>query len=90
LRFLPNVPNPFNPATILQLDVPAAAGVVVEIYDARGRRVRRLHAGVLAAQRHAFVWDGCDDQGRGLPAGVYWSRAATADLVTSRKLTLVK
>ena len=90
LRFLPNVPNPFNPTTVLHLDVAAASAVVVEVFDARGRRVRRLHDGLLSAKRHAFVWDGRDDLGRVVPAGVYWSRAEAPGRVTSRKLTLVK
>jgi hypothetical protein len=90
LRFRPNVPNPFNPATALHLEVPAAQIVEVAVFDARGKHVRTLHHGWLGAGRHALVWDGRDAGGRAVPSGVYWSRARAAGLVTARKLTLMK
>jgi hypothetical protein len=90
LRFLPNVPNPFNPTTTLWLEVPVTGAVQVAVYDVRGRWLRTLHDGALTAGRHDFAWDGRDAEGHVVPAGIYWSRATTAGRVTSRKLALVK
>lgn len=55
---------------------PVSGDAAVTIRDASGRRVRTLldAASGAAAERQA-VWDGRDDAGRALPAGVYWATA---------------
>lgn len=57
-------PNPFKTTTTLNF-VPAQTGEI-KIYDRNGRMVRHLTA--------PGVWHGDDDQGRILPAGVYFIR----------------
>ncbi len=59
---------------------------VVEIFDAGGRRVRGLTAGVLAAGPHAVGWNGRDDGGRPAPPGIYFARLHTARGSISRRL----
>ena len=44
-----NYPNPFHPATVIRLDLPAAAAVRVELYDLHGRRVLTTPTQTLAA-----------------------------------------
>ena len=69
-------PNPFSPVTRLRLALPHQTPEArVEIFDAAGRAVRRLHAGPLAEGDHWFSWSGLDDAGRELPAGTYYCRA---------------
>lgn len=46
-----NFPNPFNPTTEIQLDLPTAARVQVVVYDLGGREVVRLVDGRLPAGR---------------------------------------
>jgi hypothetical protein len=83
-------PNPFNPRVTLELAVPAAGRAVVEVFDLRGRRVRRLLAGELARGRHAVTWDGADDQGRAVGAGVYVARLRAGGEERRKKLVLLK
>jgi hypothetical protein len=91
LALLPGLPNPFNPRTTLRFTLPAAAPVDLAIYDQRGRRVRRLLAGEQReAGAHAVVFDGRDDAGMALGAGVYLSRLEVRGEVQNQKLTLVK
>ncbi len=86
-----NQPNPFNPRTVLIYDVAAGGGrVVVEIFDLAGRRVRTLVDETQAAGRHRVAWDGSDDRGRQLAAGVYQCRLQTPGSRHSRKLTLAR
>jgi hypothetical protein len=66
-----NFPNPFNPSTTIPVTVPWTSTVSLRIYTVLGERVRTLYAGVLAAGRHAFDWDGTSDQGSAVSAGVY-------------------
>jgi len=71
-------PNPFRTSTALSLALPQPGEV--EICDPTGRRVR-----VLAEDQS--VWDGCDQAGRKLRAGIYlcrirgWPRAPGLRLV---------
>ncbi len=83
-------PNPFNPTTTIAFDLPAAARVAVDVYDLRGRRVRRLAAGDAVAGRLTLAWDGCDGGGRSLPSGVYLIRARADAESRVLKITLAK
>lgn len=67
-------PNPFNPAVIVTAELKTAARVRLAIHDARGRRLRVLADGELAAGAHTWRWDGRDEDGRPAPAGCYLAR----------------
>ena len=65
-------PNPFNPAMVIPLDLATDQKQVhLALYDVLGRRVRQLWDGSLRAGSHRFVWDGRDEAGKGVAAGVY-------------------
>lgn len=83
-------PNPFNPQTCIPLEVPAAGGTVtLQVYDVLGRPVRRLVRGALAPGRHALLWDGRDETGRGVAAGVYLYRLEAQGWARSGKMVKV-
>lgn len=87
----PNYPNPFNPTTNIALSLERGGEVQVDLYDARGRFVRSLHEGHLAAGSHDLVWDGRNAAGASVGSGVYMARARleTGEVQTIR-MTLVK
>lgn len=68
-------PNPFLTATDLRIEAPGRAPLSVNIYDASGRLVRRLYSGTVSGD-WTTRWDGADDSGRAVPAGLYFVRAA--------------
>ena len=81
-------PNPFNPAVVIPLDLAtAAAGVSLMVYDVLGRRVRQVWDGPLGAGRHRFTWDGCDEVGKGVAAGVYIYQVEIDGWVEAKKTT---
>ncbi len=83
-------PNPFTRSTALAFDLPRAAHVRLEVFDVNGRRVRTLVAAPRSAGRHSATWDGRDDQGERVPAGLYLSRAQSGSLQTAvRRLVLL-
>ncbi len=85
------VPNPFNPRTELAFELDRPGNVRLDIFDARGRLVRRLVRGeVLEAGRHEVVWDGRDSSGQTAAAGVYLARLRAGNVLDTRRMTLVK
>jgi plastocyanin len=88
---LQNVPNPFNPQTVIAFDLPAAAVVQLVVNDLSGRHVRTLLDGVaLPAGPHDSLWNGRDDRGAPVAAGVYFYRLKTPSFHETRRMTLVK
>ena len=84
------VPNPFNPATLIRFDTTRPSRVRLTVHDIAGRTVATLVDGFVPAGRHEHTWRGCDDGGRALPSGVYFSRIESAEGVMTRKLALVR
>ena len=81
-------PNPFNPSVVIPLDLATdAAGVSLMVYDVLGRRVRQVWDGPLAAGTHRFTWDGRDEAGKGVAAGVYVYKVAVDGRVEAKKTT---
>ena len=86
-----NVPNPFNPNTTIQYEVPAGGcDVRIEIYDVSGRVVRSLVDGFESEGRREVVWDGRDDSGHEMSSGVYFYKLVTPETEMTRKMLLVK
>ena len=81
-------PNPFNPAVVLPLELATdAAGVSLAVYDVLGRRVRQVWQGPLGAGSHRFVWDGRDEVGKAVAAGVYIYQVEVDGQVEAKKTT---
>jgi hypothetical protein len=83
-------PNPFNPATEIRFAVPAGGDrLALDIVDVRGRLVQRLADRTFTEGTHVVRWDGHDDRGDLMPAGVYFARVRAAGVDEVVKLTLV-
>jgi len=75
-----NYPNPFIDVTSISYSVPrAGTRTVIQVFDVKGRVVRRLIDEQLDMGRHSITWDGFDDQGRALASGVYFIRVEIGD-----------
>ena len=86
-----NYPNPFNPATKISFNLAAAGPVRLRIFDVSGRLVRTLIDDVeMAAGNHLAGWNGLDQTGRAVAAGVYFYNLETADNSFTRRMTMVK
>ena len=81
-------PNPFNPAVVLPLDLATgAAEVSLTVYDVLGRRVRQVWQGPLGAGSHRFTWDGHDEEGKAVAAGVYVYQVEVDGQIEAKKTT---
>jgi subtilisin family serine protease len=85
-----NRPNPFSRATSIGFRLGRDHAVTLTIYDPAGRLVRSLVSGNQSAGEHSALWDGRDDAGRAVGAGLYFYTLRTADSKTQRKMLMLK
>lgn len=85
-----NRPNPFNPTTAISLRVDRDLQASVAVYDAGGRLVRRLFAGILPEGENVLVWDGSDDSGRPAASGRYHYRVDSASASAVGSMLLLR
>jgi len=84
-------PTPFNPSTQVVFVLPrAGVEATVEVFNARGERVRMLHDGTAAAAELRLDWNGRDDRGSVVGSGVYYVKAVTEGFSDTRKAVLIK
>lgn len=82
-------PNPFRDQTTISAHLAAPSSMNLAVFDVAGRRVARLASGTRRAGEHIFTWNGTDETGRRVPAGVYFCRMQVGDQVFREKLVLV-
>ncbi|MBM3318942.1 MAG: hypothetical protein FJY75_13925, partial [Candidatus Eisenbacteria bacterium] len=79
-------PNPAPAGARIHFDLPAGGDAALRIFGPDGALVRTLLQGRLPAGPGAVAWDGRDDRGRDLPAGVYFYRLNAPDIEVARKI----
>lgn len=81
-------PNPARGPVALEFTQSETGPIRLVVYDALGRPVRRIVDAALPAGHHVYTWDRRDEEGRSVPAGVYFYRLERRDGVVSRKLVV--
>jgi len=81
-----NYPNPFNPSTIITVEIPQGGEYVsLEVFDLLGRPVRTIYNGRLIAGTHRFTFDAS-----GLSSGTYIYKLKSDGSYIIKKMTLLK
>ena len=78
-------PNPFNPVSNIQFDLPEDIHTNLAIYDISGRLVETLIAGDLKAGYYNITWDAS-----GKASGMYLLKLHAGDFIETQKITLLK
>ena len=86
----PNFPNPFNPSTTIPYELPEVSSIKIDIYDLAGKKIRTLVNNNVEAGFHTCVWNGKNDKGEKIAAGVYIVSMKTRSLFQTRKIVLLK
>ncbi len=85
-------PNPFQKETTIEFELKQPETITLEIFDASGRRVRRLvdHE-TLPNGKFQIVWDGKSSADEVLANGTYWYKLSGSNsLPKTGKLILLK
>lgn len=87
-----NAPNPFNPSTTVEYNVPEGyeGNISLTVYDLRGKRVATLVSGAVSPGTHRINWNGVADNGSHAASGVYFLRLDTPAGEHVRKMVLLK
>ena len=80
-----NYPNPFNPSTKINFQMPYAGNLTVAVYDITGREVSRLFDGYALSGTQEFNFNASN-----LSSGVYFYRIQTAGFTVTNKMILTK
>ncbi|MCK4414859.1 MAG: choice-of-anchor D domain-containing protein [Candidatus Eisenbacteria sp.] len=85
-----NRPNPLRAGTCIRFTMTSPGRVRLCIYDIGGRRVRLLIDGFAHAGDQEIRWDGKDDGGEQVAAGVYFYRLAAPGYSGVKKMTVLE
>ena len=85
-----NYPNPFNPGTTLRYALPEQTAIQLQIYDLRGRLIWAWDDHAAPAGWHELYWDGSNQYGESVSAGVYLLRMRTPAFTQVKKMLLLK
>jgi hypothetical protein len=86
----PPAPNPTRGTTAVNYALAQAGHVQLGVYDVSGRLVRRLVDGEQRAGTETTVWNGTDESGAKLGAGVYFVRLAGPGIRETRRVILLE
>ncbi len=80
-----NFPNPFNPKTIIQYQLPEATDVTIKVFDTSGRLVSVLINKKQSAGYHSVVFDA-----QSYASGIYFYIMKAGTFLKVRKMMLIK
>ncbi|MGB9663818.1 MAG: T9SS type A sorting domain-containing protein [Ignavibacteria bacterium] len=80
-----NYPNPFNPSTNIEYSIPQKSYVKLSVYNLLGKEIATLVNGVKDRGVYRYRFDASN-----LPAGVYFYKLESDQIVLTRKMILIK
>jgi cytochrome c peroxidase len=83
-------PNPAAGAVLVSFALGSPAAVRLEVFDAAGRRVRRLAEPGAVPGLRTIAWDGRDEAGEAVARGVYLVRLVSSEGSITRRVTILR
>jgi len=85
-----NRPNPFNPETSIEFDLPSPSSVTLRVYSVAGLLIRTIIDKAMPAGFHMARWNARDDRGAPLPSGVYFYELRAGAFEQRRRMVLLR
>ncbi len=89
-KLFPAYPNPFNPNTTIEYHLAEKSLTQLTIIDLLGRPVRTLISEHKPIGKYTIIWNGKNDAGQPMSAGMYFYQMQTQNLVETQKIILIK
>ena len=78
-------PNPFNPSTTFNINVPEAGNLNIKVYNVSGQMVDVIANGFYGENTYSFTWNASS-----MPSGMYVIHAELNGLSISQNISLIK
>ena len=85
-----NYPNPFNPNTLLQYNLPEDRFVKITIHDILGRIIKNLVNKSQTVGYKSVKWNGTNNRNEKVSAGLYFYTIQAGDIRKTKKMILIK
>ncbi|MCE5249853.1 T9SS type A sorting domain-containing protein [bacterium] len=85
-----NYPNPFNPSTTIEFTLTESGRAQLDIYNTAGQKVRTLLTETMMPGVYSAFWNGCDEYGKAVSSGVYFSRITMNGRSAAGRMLLMK
>ncbi len=85
-----NYPNPFNPTTSIEYTISTAGDVEIIVYNILGHKTAQIASGRHQTGSYTATWDGTNENGEGVPSGIYFYELITEEETLARKMLLLK
>jgi len=92
----PTYPNPFNPTTKINYQLPTESNVLLSVYSLQGHLVRSLISSKQDAGYYTTVWNGLNNAGESVSSGMYlilinaFSIEDNSTFTASQKVVLIR
>ncbi|MBM4400067.1 MAG: T9SS type A sorting domain-containing protein, partial [Candidatus Cloacimonetes bacterium] len=83
-------PNPFREETNILFDVKETQLVHLEIFNIKGQKARTLLQEKKSSGQYQLKWDGRDDSGRAVAAGIYHCRMQCGGYQATKRMIFTK
>tara|TARA_Y100000588_G_scaffold390903_1_gene497756 strand:- start:21024 stop:25397 length:4374 start_codon:yes stop_codon:yes gene_type:complete len=85
-----NFPNPFNPVTSINYEIPEESFVTISVYNMMGQKVTDLVYGFHSPGYHRTEWDGTNINGETVSSGLYIYTINAGDFRDVKKMISIK
>mgnify|MGYP001189153895 CR=1 FL=1 len=89
-RLWGNYPNPFNPETVIHFSLASRSPVIIDIFNVKGQRVKRLVQADLDRGDYHRTWDGRDESHAQQASGLYFYRFTAGSHTETGKMLMMK
>ena len=87
-ELIQNYPNPFTSTTAIPYIINKQSGVSLKIFDILGREVKQLNIGEKLNGNYTVSWDGTNDLGEKVSAGIYFYQLQAGNERQVKKMVL--
>jgi hypothetical protein len=85
-----NYPNPFNPESTIEYELPQAGLVRFEVFNLLGQKIKTLIDQNQDAGIHHIVWNGNNDLGEAVASGIYLYRIEANNFQATKRMLLIR
>jgi hypothetical protein len=85
-----NAPNPFAASTVIGYALDRQSRVTLSVFNVQGQRVRVLEDATVPPGAHEARWDGRDDSGHRVAAGVYLYHLRTDTFQETKRMLVTR